>query len=89
MLIEDFRKEFNEIQSPMARRVYALAKIIRLIHMRIGEYVALTAAADLAGHHGVALILETCLADALAFVERNRRLIRRVAEERIVERLAA
>ena len=89
MLIEEFRKEFNEIQSPVARRLYVLAKLIRLTHMRIGEYVALTAAADLAGHHGVAVLLETCLADKLAFVERNRRLIRRIAEERVAERLAA
>ena len=87
--IEDFRKEFNEIQSPVARRLYVLAKLIRLTHMRIGEYVALTAAADFAGHHGVAVLLETCLADKLAFVERNRRLIRRIAEERFAERLAA
>jgi ferritin-like metal-binding protein YciE len=87
--IEDFRKEFNEIQSPVARRLYVLAKLIRLTHMRIGEYVALTAAADLAGHHGVAVLLETCLADKLAFVERNRRLIRRIAQERVAERLAA
>ena len=89
MLMEDFRKEFNEIQSPVARRLYVLAKLIRLTHIRIGEYVALTAAADLVGHHGVAVLLETCLADKLAFVERNRRLIRRIAEERVAERLAA
>ena len=89
MLIEDFRKEFNEIQSPVGRRLYVLAKLIRHTHIRIGEYVALTAAADLAGHHGVAVLLETCLADKLAFVERNRRLIRRIAEERVAERLAA
>ena len=89
MLIEEFRKEFNEIQSPVARRLYVLAKLIRLTHIRIGEYVALTAAADLVGHHGVAVLLETCLADKLAFVERNRRLIRRIAEERVAERLAA
>lgn len=89
MLIEEFRKEFNEIQSPLARRLYILAKLIRHTHMRIGEYVALTAAADLVGHHGVAVLLETCLADKLAFVERNRRLIRLIAEERVAERLAA
>ena len=89
MLIEDFRKELNEIQGPIARRLFVLAKLVRHTHMRIGEYVALTAAADLAGHHGVAVLLETCLADKLAFVERNRRLIRRIAEERIAERVAA
>ena len=87
--LEDFRKEFNEIQSPVARRLYVLAKLIRFTHMRVGEYVALTAAADLAGHHGVAVLLETCLADKLAFVERNRRLIRRIAEVRLAERVAA
>jgi len=89
MFLEDFRKEFNEIQSPVARRLFVLAKLIRHTHLRIGEYVALTAAADLAGHHGVAVLLETCLADKLAFVERNRRLIRRIAEQRIAERIAA
>ena len=52
MLVEELHKEFNEIQSPVARRLYVLAKLIRLTHVRIGEYVALTAAADLAGHHG-------------------------------------
>jgi len=89
MFLEDFRKEFNEIQSPVARRLFVLAKLIRHTHLRIGEYVALTAGADLAGHHGVAVLLETCLADKLAFVERNRRLIRRIAEQRIAERIAA
>ena len=89
MLIEDFRKELNEIQGPVARRLYVLAKLVRHTHIRIGEYVALTAAADLAGHHGVAVLLETCLADKLAFVERNRRLIRRIAEGQVAERLAA
>jgi hypothetical protein len=48
----------------------------------------LVAAADLAGHHGVGVLLETCLADKLAFVERNRRIIRRLFEARIAERAA-
>ena len=87
--IEDFRKEFHEIQSPVARRLYVLAKLIHHTHLRIGEYVALTAAADVAGHHGVGVLLESCLADKLAFVERNRRIIRRIAEAKIEERRAA
>ena len=33
--IEDFRKEFNEIQSTVARRLYVLAKLIQLTHVRI------------------------------------------------------
>jgi hypothetical protein len=51
----------------------------------MGEYVALIAAADLTGHYGVGVLLETCLADKLAFIERTRRLIR----ERIAQRVAA
>ncbi|HXW92546.1 MAG TPA: DUF892 family protein [Terriglobales bacterium] len=89
VFVEDFRKELNEIQNPVARRLFILAKLIHLTHFRIGEYVALVAAADLAGHYGVGVLLESCLADKLAFVERTRRLIRRIVEERVAERLAA
>jgi len=89
VFVEDFRKELNEIQNPAARHLFILAKLIHLTHFRIGEYVALVAAADLAGHHGVGVLLESCLADKLAFVERTRRLIRRIVEERVAERLAA
>ena len=76
VFIEDFRKELAEIQSPEAKRLYVLVKANHLIHMRIGELVALIAAADVTGHYGVGVLLESCLADKLAFVERTRRLIR-------------
>jgi len=51
--------------------------------------VALTAAADLAGHHGVGVLLESCLADKLAFVERTRRVIRNLVETKVAERKGA
>ncbi len=86
--IEDFRKELAEIESPVAKRLFVLAKIVHLVHMRIGEYVALIAAADISGHHGVAVILESCLADKLAFLERTKRMIRRAVETRVAERIA-
>ena len=89
IFVEDFRKELNEIESPVARRLFVLAKLAHLTHLRVGEYVALVAAADLAGHHGVGVLLESCLADKLAFVERTRQLIRNVAAERVAERIAA
>ena len=89
VFIEDFRKELAEIQSPAAKRLYVLAKVSNLIHLRIGEYVALVAAADLTGNYGVGVLLESVLADKLAFAERTRRLIRRIAEARVAERLAA
>src|SRR3974390_972163 len=78
--IEDFRKELNEIQGPIARRFFVLAKVIHHPHLRIGEFVALTAAADVTGHYGVGVLLESCLADKLAFVERTRRLIGKIIE---------
>jgi ferritin-like metal-binding protein YciE len=87
--VEDFRKELNEIQAPVARHLFILAKVSHLTHLRIGEYVALVAAADLAGHHGVGALLESCLADKMAFAERNRRLIRHVLEAKVAERKAA
>lgn len=86
MFLEDFRKELNEIQSPAAKRLFVLAKLVHLTHLRIGEYVALVAAADASGHPGVGVLLESCLADKLAFAERTRRLIREVIEIRVAER---
>ena len=86
MFLEDFRKEVTEIQSPVAKRLFVLAKIVHLTHLRIGEYVALVAAADAAGHYGVGVLLESCLGDKLAFAERTRRLIREIVEVRLAER---
>ena len=89
VFLEDFRKEVSEIQSPGARNLYILAKLNHLAHFRIAEYEALVSAADLSGNYGVGLLLETCLADKVAFVERTRRLIRAIAEARIAERKGA
>jgi ferritin-like metal-binding protein YciE len=88
VFLEDFRRELAEIQAPAAKRLFVLAKLVQLTHLRIGEYVALTAAADVAGHYGVGVMLETCLADKLVFVERTRRLIQHLAETRMAERAA-
>ena len=82
---EDLRREVAEIQSPEARRLYVLAKAIHLLHFRIGEYAALTAAADITGHYAVGVLLESCLAEKLALVERTKRLLR----ERLAKKLMA
>ena len=89
MFLEDFRKELAEIQGPVARKLFILAKLNHLTHLRIGEYVALVAAADLSGHYGVGVLLESCLADRLAFVERTRRLIRNLVETKIAEKIGS
>jgi ferritin-like metal-binding protein YciE len=89
VFIEDCRRELSEIESPVARHLFILAKAVHLTHLRIGEYVALTAAADMTGHYGVGVLLESCLADNLAFVERTRHLIREIVEGKVAEKLAA
>jgi ferritin-like metal-binding protein YciE len=89
VFVEDFRRELAEIQSPEAKRLFVLAKANHLSHMRTAEYVTLVAAADVSGHHGVGVLLESCLADHLAFVERTKRLIRRVVEAKIAARAAS
>lgn len=86
---EDFRKELAEIQTPAVRHLFILAKLNHLTHLRIGEYVALIAAADMSGHYGIGVLLESCLADRLAFVERTRRLIRNMIETKVGERKVA
>jgi ferritin-like metal-binding protein YciE len=87
MFVEDFRRELAEIQNPAAKHLFILAKAIHLTHLRIAEYVALVAAADVTGHYGVGVLLESCLADKLAFVERTRRLIRHAVEGRVAKKL--
>ena len=89
VFVADFRKELAEIQSPAAKHLFILAKAVHLFHLRIAEYVALIAAAGVSGHYGVGVLLETCLADKLAFVERARRLIRHMVETKVAERAHA
>jgi ferritin-like metal-binding protein YciE len=83
VFVEDFRRELATIESPVARRLFILAKLSHLLHLRMGEYAVLTAAADLTGNYAVGALLETCLADKLALVDRTRRLIRERVKEKV------
>ena len=83
VFIEDFRRELNEIQGPIARKIFVLAKASHLAHLQVAGYTALIAAADTLGHPGVGVLLESCLADKLAFMERTRHLIREHIPERV------
>jgi ferritin-like metal-binding protein YciE len=82
--VENFREELKEIQAPLLRRMFVLGKAIRLMHLRIGEYMALIAAADTLDHPAVGVLLESCLADKMAFAERTRRIIREHVREKIL-----
>ena len=89
VFVEDFRRELAEIKSPVVRRIFVLSKLMHLTHWRIGEYMALVAAADTTGNFGVGVLLESCLGDYLAFVERNRRIIRKLAEMKATTKATA
>jgi len=89
VFVEDFRKELSEIESPVARRLFISAKANQLSHMRAGEYVTLVAAADVSGHHAVGVLLESCLGDHLAFMERTKRLIHHFVKVRTAARAKA
>jgi ferritin-like metal-binding protein YciE len=87
IFVEDFRRELAEIQNPAAKHLFILVKAVHLTHLRIAEYVALVAAADVTGHYGVGVLLESCLADKLAFVERTRRLIRNFIQAKVAKQM--
>jgi ferritin-like metal-binding protein YciE len=89
VFLEDFKREVAEIHNPQAKALFVLIKANHLMHLRIAEYVALIAMADVSGHFAVGVLLESALADKLAFVERTRRLIRHTIEAKHALKLAA
>jgi ferritin-like metal-binding protein YciE len=89
VFVEDFRKELAEMQNPVAKAVFLLAKASRLSHLRVAEYEVLVETADLSGHYAVGLLLESCLADKLVFIERTRRLVRNLIATKIAARVGA
>jgi len=89
VLVDELRKELGEIQSPIARHLFILAKAQQLIHFRMGEFITLIAAANMTGDYGVSVLLESCLADKVAFVERARHLVKHVFESKAAGKLAA
>ena len=89
VFIEDYRRELNEIQNPKAKALYIASKFSQMMHLQIGEYVGLTAMADLTGNYGVGALVETCLADYTAYSERIHRRIRHLVEAAGTMRKAA
>jgi ferritin-like metal-binding protein YciE len=89
VVAEEFRKELGELQNPGAKALFVLATANKLVHLRMAEYTTLVAAADLTGHYAVGVLLESCLADKMAFVERNRRLVRNYVANKLAAKVAA
>lgn len=88
VFVEDFRSELADMQSPETRRLFILAKANQLSHMRAAEFSSLVAAADVSGHYGVGVLLESCLADHLALIERTKRFVETVVEAKIAAKAA-
>jgi ferritin-like metal-binding protein YciE len=72
MFVEDFRKELTEIENPLAKAVFILAKASYLSHLRVAEYETLVEAADLSGHYAVGVLLDSCLAYKNLFFKQTR-----------------
>lgn len=85
VFVEDLKKELAEIKSPAAKILFIAAKANHVMHFRVAEYTALVAMADVTEHYGVGVLLESCLADKLAFIERTRRLIRERVRGKVQE----
>ena len=89
VFVENFRKELSEIENPVAKAIFLLAKSSHLSHLRVAEYETLVAAADLSGHYAVGVLLESCLADNMVFLERTRRVIRKLVGTKMAARVGA
>jgi ferritin-like metal-binding protein YciE len=89
LYVDEVRKEVDTIQSPVGKQLFVLAKAIQMIHLRISEYEALIAAAEITGNRVLGQLLESCLTDKLAAVQRAQRVIRKIVETNVRERFAA
>jgi len=83
VLVEDFRRELNEIQSPGLRTLYVLHKIRELVHLQTAAYGGLIAMAEFTGNISVSALLETNLASRKVFIDRTRELLRAIGEAAI------
>jgi ferritin-like metal-binding protein YciE len=93
VFVEDFTREIGEIQQPILRQLFLLAKVNHVLEFRMAEFKALSKMADITNHFGVGLLLEVCFADYLTLLERNQKLMKNLVElkvlEKVVQRVAA
>jgi ferritin-like metal-binding protein YciE len=71
-MLEDARREFDQIQSPGLKGLYALWTLRKIENFVLGEYAGLSVIAELAGNGAVASLLEHNLADKVDFIDRSR-----------------
>lgn len=88
MMLEDFRKEFDAIQHPGLRAIYALWRIRNIQNFIAAEYAGLAGIAEATGNYAVANLLEHNLADKVDFYERTREYFRERVRQAIGARMA-
>jgi ferritin-like metal-binding protein YciE len=71
VLVQSLRRNLAELQNETVRQWLILTKTTDLIGLRLAEYKALIASAEISGYDEVVVLLEGCVVDMLTFVERN------------------
>ncbi|NLD99815.1 MAG: DUF892 family protein [Fibrobacter sp.] len=70
VFIDDFKRELESIQAPVAKVLYIASKASHLIQIRIGELETLVLMSDMNGHPGVSLLLDSVLSQKQVFIDR-------------------
>lgn len=83
LFLEDFKKEFSEIESPLVKVIYFTAKANHLMNVRAGEWMTLIEMSDISGNRGVGLLLGSVFAQKVAFAKKARRRIRTIIEDQL------
>lgn len=88
IMVEDFRREFDAIQHPGLRAIYALWVVRTVQNFIAAEYSGLSGIAELSGNFAVANLLEHNLADKVDFYERTHELFRDLVRRAVGARVA-
>ncbi len=83
LFLDDFKKEFNELESPLVKILYFTAKANHLMNVRAGEWMTLIEMSDISGNRGVSLLLGSVFSQKVAFVKKARRRLRAIIEDQI------
>ncbi|HUX89022.1 MAG TPA: DUF892 family protein [Chloroflexota bacterium] len=87
-MADNFRRQFDSIQHPGMKALYALWAIRTVQNWAIGEYMGLTAMADAVGNRAVTNLLDHTLADKVDFVATTRDFFRDNVRQAIGARAA-
>lgn len=88
IMAEDFRREFDAIQTPALKSLFALKTVRKVERFVEDGYDALSTIAEISGNYAVASLLEHNLADKMDFHQRTQELFREIVKRAIGARVA-